>query len=99
MLRRVVRPRVVMYTAVLVALSAAMIVSLAARTPLKVNVVRDQTPPCRIIARGKLEAMYRLRVMNATEAPRSVTASARAASTALSCIEPELRLAPLDRSG
>lgn len=77
MLRRVVRPRVVMYTALLVALSVAMIVSLAACTPLKVDVVRDRAALSRVVSGGKLENLYRLQVMNATEAPQRYRIGAR----------------------
>ena len=69
-LRRVLRPRVLVYTAILVALSAFVLGSLALRTPLKVDVVRDRAALSRIVAGGKLENVYRLQVMNATEQPQ-----------------------------
>jgi polyferredoxin len=46
----------------------AMVVSLALRTPFKVNVVRDRGVMAREVAGGKIENVYRLQVMNATEA-------------------------------
>ena len=67
MWRRVFRPRVLVYGAVLVALTAGLVWSLAARTPLKVDVVRDRAALSRIAAGGRLENVYRLQVMNATE--------------------------------
>jgi len=70
MWRRVLRPRVLVYGAVLLALCGALLVSLAARTPLKVDVVRDRAALSRIVAGGKLENVYRLQVMNATEEPQ-----------------------------
>lgn len=66
-LRRVLRPRVLVYGAVLLALTAAMMTTLAMRMPLKVDVVRDRAALSRIVAGGKLENVYRLQVMNATE--------------------------------
>jgi len=69
-LRRVLRPRVLVYGAVLLALCVALLASLVARTPLKVDVVRDRAALSRIVAGGKLENVYRLQVMNATEAPQ-----------------------------
>lgn len=69
-LRRVLRPRVLVYTAILVALCVAMLASLVVRTPLKVDVVRDRAALSRIVAGGKLENVYRLQIMNATEAPQ-----------------------------
>jgi len=66
-LRHVLRPRVLVYTALLLAVSVAMLASLALRTPLKVDVVRDRAALSRIVAGGRLENVYRLQVMNATE--------------------------------
>lgn len=67
MLRRVLRPRVLVYTAALVLLCVAILTSLVTRTPLKVDVVRDRATLSRIVAGGKLENIYRLQIMNATE--------------------------------
>lgn len=69
-LRRVMRPRVLIYTGVLVALCVAMLASLITRTPLKVDIVRDRAALSRIVAGGKLENVYRLQIMNATETPQ-----------------------------
>ena len=66
-LRHVLRPRVLIYTAVLVALCVGMLASLTTRTPLKVDIVRDRAALSRIVAGGKLENVYRLQIMNATE--------------------------------
>jgi cytochrome c oxidase accessory protein FixG len=66
-LRHVLRPRVLVYTAILAVIVIAMFVSLALRTPFKVDVVRDRGVMARIVAGGKIENVYRLQVMNATE--------------------------------
>jgi cytochrome c oxidase accessory protein FixG len=66
MWRRVFRPRVLVYGALLLTLCIALAFGLAMRTPLKVDVVRDRTLS-RIAAGGKLENVYRLQIMNATE--------------------------------
>ena len=76
-LRRVLRPRVLIYSAVLVALCVAMLASLVTRTPLKVDVVRDRAALSRIVAGGKLENIYRLQIMNATEGPQRYRISGR----------------------
>lgn len=68
--RRVLRPRVLVYGAVLLALCVGLLWSLVARTPLKVDVVRDRAALSRIVAGGKLENVYRLQIMNATEQPQ-----------------------------
>lgn len=66
-LSRVLRPRVLIYTGVLVALCIAMLASLLSKAPLKVDIERDRAALSRIIAGGKLENVYRLQIMNATE--------------------------------
>ena len=75
--RRVRRPRVLVYSAILLALCVGLLWSLLERTPLKVNVVRDRAALSRIVAGGKLENVYRLQIMNATEQPQRyrITAS------------------------
>ncbi len=53
--RHVFRPRVLVYTSILVGIVIAMLVSLATRTQFKVNVVRDRGVMARIVDGGKLE--------------------------------------------
>ena len=67
-LRHVLRPRVLIYATVLGSIVLAMVVSLSLRTPFKVNVIRDRGVMAREVAGGKIENVYRLQVMNATEA-------------------------------
>ncbi len=67
-LRRVLRPRVLVYSTILLAIVTAMAVSLALRTPFKVDVVRDRGALAHMVQGGKIENVYRLQIMNATEA-------------------------------
>ncbi len=67
MWRRALRPRVLVYSVILGALTLAVGISLALRTPLKVDVVRDRAALARIVAGGHIENVYRLQIMNATE--------------------------------
>ena len=69
-LRHVLRPRVLVYSAILGTIVIAMFVSLSLRTPFKVDVVRDRGVTARPVAGGRIENVYRLQVMNATEAPQ-----------------------------
>ena len=65
--RRVMRPRVQIYTMVLLAIVLVLLVSLGLRTPFKVDVVRDRSTLSRITEEGALENVYRLQIMNASE--------------------------------
>ncbi|WP_046113466.1 cytochrome c oxidase accessory protein CcoG [Aquincola tertiaricarbonis] len=66
LLRRIARPRVLVYGAVLLLISGAFIVSLMQRSPLKVDVVRDRASLARIVDEGRIENVYRLQLMNAS---------------------------------
>ncbi|MDD0839736.1 cytochrome c oxidase accessory protein CcoG [Curvibacter sp. HBC61] len=66
-LRRILRPRVLIYSAILLTLTGALFSHLMLRTPLRVDVVRDRAALSRIVPGGMLENVYRLQVMNATE--------------------------------
>ena len=70
MFKRVLRPRVLIYGTVLVLISAAFVVTLARRPLLKVDVVRDRSTLARLVDEGRIENVYRLQLMNATEQPR-----------------------------
>ncbi len=67
MIRRVLRPRVLIYTAVLLTISISLLSSLIMRAPFKVDVVRDRGSLARVVDRGQIENVYRLQLMNATE--------------------------------
>jgi cytochrome c oxidase accessory protein FixG len=67
-LRHVLRPRVLVYSTILGSVILAMVVSLALRTPFRVDVVRDRGVLARLVEGGRIENVYRLQIMNATEA-------------------------------
>lgn len=73
MFRRVLRPRVLIYGGVLLAISAAFVAGLASRHTLKVDVVRDRSTLARLVDRGQIENIYRLQLMNATEQSQRYT--------------------------
>jgi cytochrome c oxidase accessory protein FixG len=66
-LRRIFRPRVLVYTAVLWAIIIGVGLSLWHRTPFKVDIERDRATLARIVTGGMIENVYRLQFMNATE--------------------------------
>ncbi|EGI78379.1 cytochrome c oxidase accessory protein CcoG [Hylemonella gracilis] len=69
--KRVFRPRVLVYTAILWAIIFGLLASLALRSSFKVDVVRDRGVLARIVVgpdgRGLIENVYRLQIMNASE--------------------------------
>lgn len=67
MLHRVLRPRVLVYSGILLAITLAVFTSLWLRTPLKVDVIRDRGALARMVEFGRIENVYRLQLMNATE--------------------------------
>lgn len=75
-IRHVLRPRVLVYSGILLAVVVAMLVSLAVRSPFKVDVVRDRGTLARIVQGGMIENVYRLQVMNATELDQDFSISA-----------------------
>lgn len=70
-LRQVLRPRVLIYTAILAAVVIALVASLALRTPFKVDIVRDRATLARLVDGNQIENVYRIQVMNATEKPQT----------------------------
>ncbi|WP_369804672.1 cytochrome c oxidase accessory protein CcoG [Limnohabitans sp. G3-2] len=65
--RRIFRPRVLIYAAVLWSIIIGVGVSLWLREPFKVDIVRDRATMARIVSGGKIENVYRLQIMNAAE--------------------------------
>jgi len=94
--RRVLRPRVLIYTAILSALTIGLAISLAMRTPLKVDVVRDRAALARIVSGGKLENVYRLQIMNATEKTQRYRLTAEGLPGLALATEPEVEVGPAE---
>jgi cytochrome c oxidase accessory protein FixG len=65
--RHMLRPRVLIYTGLLGVIVALFIGTLALRTPLKVDVIRDRGSMGREVEDGAIENVYRLQVMNTSE--------------------------------
>jgi len=76
MLRRILRPRVLTYTAILASIVIALFTSLALRSSFRVDVVRDRGVMARLADGGMLENVYRLQIMNATETAQHYQLSA-----------------------
>jgi cytochrome c oxidase accessory protein FixG len=67
MQQRVTRPRVLIYTGLLLLIVAAFFGTLFMRTPLKLDVIRDRGAMGREVEDGMIENVYRLQVMNTAE--------------------------------
>ena len=76
-LARVMRPRVIAYSAVLVLICAGLLTGLLMRAPFRVDVVRDRGVLSRVVEDGWVENVYRLQLMNASERGQSYRVSAR----------------------
>ncbi len=68
--KRVLRPRVLVYTGVLLLIVIAFVASLVLRAPFRADVVRDRGALARLVEDGRVENVYRIQLMNATEAPQ-----------------------------
>ncbi len=69
-LARALRPRALVYAAILAGIVIAAALSLWARVPLKVDVIRDRAAISREVEGGLIENVYRLQIMNTAEAER-----------------------------
>lgn len=68
-LRRVFRPRVLIYSSALLVIAAIFLGSLILRVPLKVDVIRDRGSMGREVEEGMVENVYRLQAINTDELP------------------------------
>ena len=76
MFKRALRPRVLIYGAVLSAASVAFAASVAMRSPFKFDVVKDRGALARVVEEGAVENVYRIQIMNRTEAPQTYRVAA-----------------------
>ena len=74
--RHILRPRVIIYSSILLLVIALLFGSLMARKSFKVDVVRDRASLARIVSGGNIENVYRLQIMNAAEKPQHFKVSA-----------------------
>jgi len=70
MLRRLMRPRVLIYTAILVILTVGMVVSLYFKPDFRLDVLRDRGVLARFTDEGNIENVYTLKLENDTETIR-----------------------------
>lgn len=74
-LRHIVRPRIIIYTTILVGITLGLIWGVANKPDLRVNVIRDRSILAREVEGGAVENVYRLQVMNVSENAHRYTVS------------------------
>lgn len=70
-LKKILRPRVMIYSAALIFLCVGFVVSLSLRASFTVEVVRDRGVMSRLVDGGIIENVYGLQITNATETPQT----------------------------
>jgi len=95
-LPHLLRPRVLIYGAVLIVIAVAFVTSLSLRRTLKVDVVRDRATLARIVEDGLVENVFRLQLMNATEQPQRYHVAVQDIPGAVLSGSPEVSLLPAE---
>ena len=70
-IQRILRPRVLIYTGILLSLCLAFAITLTMRSSFKVDVLRDRGVMSRLVPGGNVENVYRLQITNATESTQA----------------------------
>ena len=94
--KRILRPRVIGYGAVLVLICAGLLAGLLLRSPFRVDVVRDRGVLARTVEDGWVENVYRLQIMNATEQPQRYRVSASGLPAMAQDLTGEITIAPAE---
>ncbi|MBS0387271.1 MAG: cytochrome c oxidase accessory protein CcoG [Proteobacteria bacterium] len=71
----VVRPRILIYGAILALLAVGFGVALTLRTPLGLDVIRDRNSLFRLLDDGRIENVYTLKILNKSELNRRIDVS------------------------
>lgn len=69
--RRVFRPRVILYSVILLAVTGVLFGHIATRVPLKVDVMRDRGALSREVKNGVIENVYQVNLINSVEQDRT----------------------------
>lgn len=75
-MKHILRPRVLFYTIFISILTTAFLISLATRNPLRVDVMRDRGALAREVDGVRIENIYRIQIMNASEHAMQVSVKA-----------------------
>ena len=66
----IIRPRILLYTAILILISIIAGYFLVHRIPLKVDIIRDRSTLAREADDGSIENVFMLQIMNTSESPQ-----------------------------
>jgi len=97
--QRAMRPRVLIYTSILALIIIAVCTSLALRTPLKMDVIRDRGSMGREVEDGMIENVYRLQIMNTSEQSQHFKISASGLPGLTLLTREEVTLQPTETLG
>lgn len=92
--RHLTRRRVLVYASLLLLAAALTATTFAQRTTLRLNAVRDRAILARPVEGGAIENVYRLQVMNALEAERTLTIAVQGADGLTLASPAQVHLAP-----
>ena len=73
--QKIMRPRVLIYSAMLLLLCVGFAASLSLRSSFTVDVIRDRGVMSRLVPGGKVENVYQLQIFNATETAQTYRVS------------------------
>jgi cytochrome c oxidase accessory protein FixG len=76
---RLLRPRVIVYAGLLAALVTGFVVTIALRSPVSLDVIRDRKSLYRLTGDGHVDNVYTLRILNKTESPQRFALEAKGA--------------------
>ena len=96
MWKHVARPRVLVYATLLTLICTAFVISLALRAPVRADVVRDRGSLARIVDEGRIENVYRIQLMNETEAVQHIHIEVTGLETATVSGTTDLELKPTE---
>ncbi|WP_084536535.1 cytochrome c oxidase accessory protein CcoG [Azospirillum halopraeferens] len=67
---RILRPRTIIYSLIMVTVAGLMVIALALRPSVEVNVLRDRAPLYVVMSTGDVQNAYTLKILNKTHQPR-----------------------------
>jgi len=95
-LKKIIRPRTVIYSVLMLVISGAFVYSLATRVPLRVDVVRDRASLSKETDEGMIENVYRLQLINKDASAHRYSLAARGiAGLQVIVATPDIQAGPL----